>query len=329
MKMRLDWIDYLKGICMFCVVMSHLYWPEWYERFLAPFYLAGFFFVSGYTFKLKSSFKEFLFVKSRTFLWPILALGFINAFIVYLYPGVDIKERLLGIMVQIPGLWDDLWFVACLFTMELIFYPFLRYVHSDRGRCVIISILVCGGLVYANSGLMHLPWHLENACIMLPFLYFGYWVKESVHGAKYFNRLRNGKVLLLLLVIYILLNVVYNNTPVDIHVLEYGFFPFYMLSAFIGVLLVASASLTLDSTLDVRLIKTVLRYVGKNSLVYYAFQSKIITAIIILITPLGWHVHSYVGNIISAVVVCMLLIVPTEIINRFFPFLLGRKRTIK
>lgn len=59
MNQRILWIDYIKGICMFLVIMSHSSWPEGYDLLFSPIFLTGFFFVSGYTFNEELVFRDF------------------------------------------------------------------------------------------------------------------------------------------------------------------------------------------------------------------------------------------------------------------------------
>lgn len=37
-KDRLEWIDFMKGFCMFSIVMCHVGWPKLYNRFFYPFF---------------------------------------------------------------------------------------------------------------------------------------------------------------------------------------------------------------------------------------------------------------------------------------------------
>ena len=321
---RIQWIDYLKGICMIAIVMNHLSWPEWYARFLSPFHLVGFFFVAGYTFNLKASFREFLVTKIRTLLIPVLVFGLLNALLTYIYPGTILKDRLIGILTQIPGKWDDLWFVACLFTMSILFYPIVKYVKSNVLRFVVTVVAAIAGIYTFNQG-PDLPWQFENACILLPAIYIGYWARSTNAGKKVMHLLRNSWTLLALLVMYVLLICVYDNYPIDVHILNYGSFPFFWISAIIGTMLIISISMNLESIAD-RFSLRALQYVGKNTLIYYACQSKVITILIAVLSIANIYTTNYISNILVALAVCVFLVIPTEIINKFCPFILGRKR---
>ena len=41
-KKRIEWVDWVKGVCTIFVVMCHLGWPELFERILNPVFLSAF-----------------------------------------------------------------------------------------------------------------------------------------------------------------------------------------------------------------------------------------------------------------------------------------------
>lgn len=69
----------------------------------------------------------------------------------------------------------------------------------------------------------------------------------------------------------------------------------------------------------------VLEFIGQNTLVYYAFQSKFIKVFELLATKIGFNA----GNIFVCgsvtILTALFLFVPSVIIKKYFPFLLGRR----
>lgn len=324
-KRRIVWIDYLKGVCLVAVIMSHLGWPEVYARLLSPFYLAGFFWSSGYTFNTQKSFGKFFSIKTRTLLVPVLIFGTINAILTYIYPGTMLKDRILGILTQIPGKWDDLWFVACLYSMELIFYPIIKYIDSNVVRTMTIGFITICGVLYATYSNVHLPWQLENACVMLPFMFLGYVSRHTSLWSSLLMRLKELKSFVVIMILYISLICVYDNSPIDIHLLQYGNIPYFMFSALLGTLFAVSLSMVLERWANNRFLN-MLQYVGGNTLVYYAFQSKVITIVGTLLSLCGIQYSTYLNNLLISWLVCSILVIPAECVNRFFPSIIGRKR---
>lgn len=322
---RWNWIDYMKGWCMLMVIMSHSNWPYWYARFFIPIFLTGFFFVSGYTFSRKKNVKEFVKSKVRSLLVPILCLGSINAVLATVVEGKPLVTRLCGLITQRSGEWDDLWFVACLLTMELLYYIIATIFKSANLRMVICIILSTMGYLYIRSGGIALPWHLDNACVLILFLSLGNWFREWKHQERIKEWLRssNGWIWMLLIIgIYSISVLICDNRSVDIHLRQYHVFSMFVISAIWGIASLIAVTIRMEKYSSHAIPKAI-SFIGQNTLVYYAFQFKAIR----LIGLVGERIISssiYVGNIVHSILVAIVLVIPSLIINRYFPFMLGR-----
>ena len=75
----------------------------------------------------------------------------------------------------------------------------------------------------------------------------------------------------------------------------------------------------------------IIRYAGCNSLLYFAFHGKpkrLLTVLITRILPVveqDWRI-GLLFSVIELIILTYILIIPCEIIHRFFPVLLGKKR---
>lgn len=327
-KARVVWVDYVKGICMFTVIFNHLHVPDIYYRFTYPFELVGFFFVSGYTFSTKSNWRMFISNKLMSLVFPIFSLGMINCLFSWLAKGTNVWDYISGLVMQIPGRWDDLWFVACLFIMEVIFYFVVKAAPSNLCRfliCILLSLVGYYVLV-VNVGIS-LPWHIQNACIFIPCLWAGYVCRRVYKGQMLFNYLTKNhpwRTLIVAALCYMTAVLVYNNSQADVHLLRFGNFIVFYISAITGLAMVVCVSVMLESCRSNFFLKA-LSFVGVNTLIYYAFQSKVISGLAVLTTKSGIQYNSYVSSIIYCVAICCLLLIPTYIIKRFFPFLLKPK----
>ena len=328
LKKRELWVDYVKGFCMLLVVMSHNSWPLWYDKTFTPIFLTGFFFVSGYTFNKKSCFREFLFVKFKSLIVPILCLGIINTLFAYVAEGKPILDRLVGLVIQRVGMWDDLWFVACLFTMEIIYY-FVSVVIRCSICKFIFSILlsICGNLYIYNFPNVPLFWHLDNACILIPFLCLGNMLRNWRYKETVITLIKSTKGILLVLTItcfYIFLVILFDNSQTNIHLRDYHNYVEFMITAFIGIAVLFVYAISFERFSFNWFLKS-LNYVGQNTLVYYAFQFKIIRLVAIIGGYVGINAGSYLGNVISSILVCVILVLPAYIIKKYFPWMLGIK----
>lgn len=146
---RVDWVDVAKGIGMICVILAHV--EEQYLKMpLYTFHMPLFFFLSGYLFSIKSSFKEFLISKCRRILVPYFCLGGIlilfdiywngrNSFNQTWYNKEYAMYDITQLFVQKRFL--TLWFIACLFWLSLLFYVLVRFIKKEVIRAAVVILL--------------------------------------------------------------------------------------------------------------------------------------------------------------------------------------------
>lgn len=326
-KQRILWIDYIKGFCMLLVVMSHSAWPEGYDILFSPIFLTGFFFVSGYTYNDKLCFRDFLLARFRTLVIPIILLGVINAILANIADGKPIWERLCGLILQRAGQWDDLWFVSCLFTVEVIYYMLSSLTHKPILRLILSFIVsICGYIYMSICHDTPLPWHIDNACVLLPFFCVGEVIRKYSRLNLILEYIKSEKgyaTIFAIWMLYVLTVIVGDNVSVNIHLREYGKYPIFMLNALIGVVALFVSAVGLER-FSMGVIPKSLTYIGQNTLVYYAFQFKAIRLVQIIFSAIGLSIASYIGNILGCILVCLILIFPAYIIKRYFPWILGR-----
>ena len=134
-KERITWVDMGKGICMLCVMLSHVdFVPKVYVDFFVGFFLAAFFVLAGYTYNNTRSFRTFLYVKFRTLIIPIFVFGSIDIMLRVIFTLSDpipLATQIKGMIFQIRGEYDELWFLAAMFTTSICFY--FRVNHFFRG----------------------------------------------------------------------------------------------------------------------------------------------------------------------------------------------------
>ena len=93
---RVTWIDAMRGVCMFMVILYHSGAPVEYDKFLIPFFLSGFFFLSGYLFYTPGSrwdWKHKLIRVSETLLIPYLLYWTLTYFVKAFYYDVYLHDN--------------------------------------------------------------------------------------------------------------------------------------------------------------------------------------------------------------------------------------------
>ncbi|MCR5610008.1 MAG: acyltransferase [Lachnospiraceae bacterium] len=333
-KKRVAWVDLIKGYAMLLVFMVHVdFVPREYMRIINPVFLSAFFFASGYTFSVKRKFGEFFINKVRTILVPFLFFGVINILatqVITLSEQEPLKEQLVNFFLQIRGKGDELWFLACIFVVFIVFYPIVKYIHNVYVFIILITIMSLTDVIYTVNGGGPLPWHLQLigvSCFFMGLgnLYKRYWEEKMEHF------MGNGVFAIISVIVYALFIILnyYVFDDADICFNSYGKnIPFYYIFSFIA--LVMAVSLAKNSG-EYKFIK----FVGANTMVYFALHGKIER---LLMTVLFKFVDAknlshatemiitYLGSIVIVLLTALILIPVIIFINRYCYFILGKSK---
>lgn len=339
---RIEWVDVAKFICAFFVIVSHLETnTKHLGRFFEPFYLNGFLFLSGYTFRYRPSFPEFLKRKAKQLLIPWLFFGLLVVISGSVYSSDPMAHSglltdLMWFLVQIREKNDAMWFLSALFTAYIPFYFFVRsYLKKkSNGRTflylAVLLILFLLELLYERVfpkdfffwQTNTLPWHIEYLPTAVFFMFSGYVFREKIE--KHFPE-KEPVLFLLLLAVYCVL--VYSDRVKSIYNSSLFLFITYNgLKQILGVAVLI---------FGVRMLKPnpVVLYMGQNTLIYFGIAHYVNFILQFLIktvassfyaTVLSNELYSMIFSIVLATTTSLLLIIPSGIINRYFPFILGR-----
>ncbi len=178
MGRRLAYIDISKGLCMLAVVWGHLMLAGASNRLAYAFHIQAFFFLSGLLFRQERHQSLWCFAKHRakTLLLPYAAFSLAT------WAYWALRAALLGIPVE--SYWAPLfqtvlaqgsggflvhnvalWFVTCLFLVEMLYYLFCQLPPWATA----LLCALCGGAGYwmvQPHGFLDftlLPWSLDAA----------------------------------------------------------------------------------------------------------------------------------------------------------------------
>ena len=308
--------------------------------FYRPFFLFLFFFCSGYVYKHNQNFKKFLYKKFRGLFIPWLVFSLLIIFsaqIISFNEHVSLMETLMWNFLQIRTLKDEVWFVAALFVAFIPFYFFIdkyqksKSEHKDFNLILISFILSLISLTYTKImnpaffpwGTNTLPWHLEYIFQAMFFMVLGYLFK--IKWEKEFDKLNNKKNRLLITISYLLLIYIvylFNLTLSLVVNIIYQ----YIISL-LGCVMIISYCKIIK-------INKYIAFVGQNTLIYFALHGKLyslIQTVLKKVIPNIYNIilnnvcYSTIFSICFALVLSLLLIIPACIINKYFPFILGKK----
>lgn len=324
---RIGWVDALKGYAICMMMFSHMeFAPDSVKNFISPLFLAAFFVAAGYTFHATADMRSFFLKKCRTLLWPWLVFASFNIFLTQILTFSEqepLGRQFLDLFLQIRGQNDGLWFFPCMFAVTVLYEILHQLIPDKRLFFAIQPFLLLLGMFYTLSGGADLPWHVQMWGAGCFYMSLGYGLR--LYEAKLSFLL--GKVpLLISFSVFTVSSVlcVYFYPYTHINFYDYGFsVPFYFIIMLSGVLFSLNA---------VRLLPPfqIMQYAGRNSLMYFAFHGKPKRLFTVLFARLGLITDNMLLNLLLAlaelVVLAYLLVIPCEIIHRFFPFLLGQKR---
>lgn len=335
MQKNIEWIDSLKAIGIILVVLGHAGPTLHLVNYIYSFHMPLFFFISGYLFSLDRHPQLINFVKSRArgLLIPYLTFAVMGIIIYYVTNNLGTQ------MSETPSIlsafWEmivskrnyiffnvPIWYLTCLFLVTVIYYLLRKYIKNDL---IILTILLLIGSIgfikFKTVESLHtLPWSFDATMYYL--FYYGAGNLLRIHKTK----IRYKNAINLLMLVSNLIILFWQGSFEFIYSLH---MPFnqnlynYLMSIFIsgcgiGSCVYVSKFIKLKPIL----------YLGKNSLVILGLHSplafyvvgKIYYMLNIHFTPM-YSFSAFILTILSLIV----LVPVIEILNRNFPYLLGKK----
>ncbi len=220
---RIRWIDASKGVAIFFIVCGHCADKNGADRILLHISMftgvAVFFILSGMTFCWKEG--NFLYFDRRPFrtfmasllcgiVLPYFFWSLVSIVMYQIFGAVAVRilgsdrnhfsliGNLIGMLYGNSGSgymeWNrPLWFLTCLAVTELLWYFLLRSISNyttKKKPAYILIAAVClgstGWFLYSNlHGIqLCLPWELETAFCVFPFLGVGRFLRLRISGHK-------------------------------------------------------------------------------------------------------------------------------------------------
>lgn len=326
-KKRIDWIDAAKGLGIFFVVWGHItYRPSEIDYFIYSFHMPLFFFLTGLFVSADGQdLGRFLVRKMKSLLLPYYFFSAITFVVFYLLSQIGITifsqalEQSSSPFVLLGHSYA--WFLPCCFLVDMLLFFVLSLDLKKIQLLIVISLLLLGLLTENQVW----PFHLNVACVALFFAYMGHILKPYLIG-------QTIKSWHLVLAIMIFLVAVYFQIDSHVHTdmmgalfcgVKQNFIKgsiLFVAGAISGIIVVISLSKFLRSI-------KVLAFFGANSLCAYLLQWPVV-----LFVSWGFF-HLCNGEVVYplamsflAAIFAMTIIYPCiYLVNRFFPFLLGRE----
>lgn len=321
---RIKWLDSARGLAFLMIIYSHIeFTNEFLMAYFYPVYLTTFFFVSGYLFNSKRNFIETIEQRFRTIIVPFLIYGILNislSQIITFSQHDSFANELINFLTQIRGNGDGLWFLACLFVSTIPFYFLVKYI--PRHFLLVFSLLVFIG--NSTIKLPSLPWHIQFVAPCIFYMTLGYLFKHYEANFSFLNSIHSTFILL---GIYIF--------EVSLYFYFYGRSVRFTSTTYIidGLALtITGLCLCVSISKQITLFNKLLIFIGSNSLLYfclhgkvYALLQKIYHVIFSFYNLTLSTFFSFGLGITTTISTALIVIVPVIIINRFFPWSIGKE----
>lgn len=195
---RIEWIDTAKGICIILVIIHHISqflnisYPffDIFKTFRMPLY----FILSGLFFKTYGKMGRFLLKKINNLIIPYiffyLALSVCVPVLLNRIFGIRIWlftdygfEALRFIFSEKIISNPSIWFLLCLFEVNIIFYVIFFFISFSKKRntvmLVVVSLLFGLAGVFFSVSRIDLPFYIDSALSATPFFLFGWYIKNK------------------------------------------------------------------------------------------------------------------------------------------------------
>ena len=328
---RKAWLDYLKFIAMFLVVVYHT--PPRYDTAheVALFNMGApvFFFAAGYLFEIARQKDFFTFLRRRA---SRILIPYTTFFIVFYALWLVVGRRMAGpeemAIDTLTPLWQffqgtpdvvlgPFWFLAALFTMQVIYYPIRKYLKGHWP--LVVALLLCLSLLVMPDVPWLRYWNLDKALLYMPIYAVGNCCRPLVDRFNFAVPLRSlawlalavvGLGFLIVAPLTIDRGVAYVLAPVAVICV----LPFYS----------AVCKWLEHRHGDCRVARTV----AVTSITYLALQNYLIGIIKMLVAKfVGQAVldDNVLLKVIIAIVVMAVLYPLAIIVERYLPWMLGKK----
>lgn len=315
---RVDYVDMTKGIGMLTIVWGHIMLSGWSNNLVYSFHIPLFFFLSGLLFNVTKypSLGSFIKRRIKTLLVPYFIFSFMTwvfwaVMNIITHSQVNLWKPLLqtfiaqgsnGFMVHnVP-----LWFVTCLFVVELLYY-FIQKLPNWLNIVICVICALIGDYMIRGGHLSFfrlLPWNLEGAMSAILFYSLGNLFINRVSHQTIVNVINTHKALFIFLIssltVLLFFSANWNgHITLGSNRLGLNTLVFYG-NAFIGIFTTISFSLLLTS-IKAKWIRgglSYLKWFGQNSFDVMATHVPIKGIVVIVV---AWFFHS----------------VPAEVSNNF------------
>lgn len=316
---RKSYIDVMKGLGIILVLFGHRWPRESILIYIYSFHMPMFFLISGYLFKTSkyNDYKSLIVSKSKFLLIPYCIFAICS--LILKPENITASIEHLFVLKGITVWNSPLWFLMCLFVVEIIHFTILK-ISKNRQSVIVISLLICGVIGYLLSKIGYLlPFKFDTAFVAVLFYGIGNLLKSVEFST---NKLINSLVLTATTVMTFALSNNILSLRISMNMNIYGNYIYFILIALMGTVSLYTLSILINKSV-------VLEYLGRNSLIILSVHFVIFAVIDKMISATGIP-FPQMGTISAVIItfITLLICVPIiYIVNKYLPFILGKSKS--
>jgi acyltransferase len=357
---RISWVDNAKALGIIAVFYGHIvdkiFWTYGIPtaglqyKLIYSFHMPLFFLLSGYLVKEAQHCNLFMFMKNK-FITRIVPFFFFNLLILpFYFLFAKISNQSIGVIqfvqasIYLLGGWPIFntitWFLACLFSVEVInyfLYPVLRKSRIVLCMAMVLFYIMGWGLSYKADIInqyITMPdyWYIREALVAYSFYLFGNLIAASPILYKKMNPYLDV-LLVIITAVCVLATFNMNEGPfkmipvVSCFLGTYGSFFLFPLTAIAGSLCIISASRLMPSL-------SFMSFLGKNTLSLMGLNGIFLHFVNIVFINFSLDIFfpknhfSVFMQCASLTCITLLLCIPFVIfLKRYLPFMIGYRKS--
>ena len=305
---------------MFLVILSHCKPTNGWYLFYNPFFISGFYFVSGLFFlnqDKKVSAQQKLMNIFTSLILPYFAYWTLSYGVEHIISGDYLFLNSLLVSI-IEG--KKLWFISVLIVSELIAYLYLWVLKDKYSKIRMYSFPIVSIIVYYLLPIIDYPWYFRTA--FLANFFFGIGVICKYHrriAGQLLNSYKIGFVGIALFVLMMVIDGLFIHQSGSFNGLYHSYI-FFIIESYVAVYAIMwFLKIYLPDN-------KALTFVGRNSLLYYFLQHQIVLMLFRLASKVEFAGDQWWSCFFYAVLVCVILYPVVTIVNKYVPVLSGRFR---
>lgn len=199
-RKRIEYVDYYRAFGIILMIMGHIKFGSYFDKWIHAFHMPMFFFISGWFFRGKNNVRAQISKKMRTLILPYFIFELIQWFGLMIFvPEYRNARTLLYILSEntykipvgsgtfgispIPG---AMWFLTAIFFIEVIYIVLDRFLGYSWKLHVSIAAIVVIGMSAPTVLPFRLPWALDASFVGAGFYHIARMAKRT-KAAKLFD----------------------------------------------------------------------------------------------------------------------------------------------